>query len=46
MVNRDGLSVLVHPTTDNAVADHDTCSLWMGEPLPIDVEILRRHLGA
>ena len=46
MVNRSGLSVLVHPTTDDTVADHDTSPLWMGESLPIDVEILRRHLGA
>jgi DOPA 4,5-dioxygenase len=43
MVNRSGLSVLVHPTTDDAVADHDTSPLWMGESLPIDVELLRRH---
>ena len=46
MVNRSGLSVLVHPTTDDEVADHDTSPLWMGESLPIDVEFLRRHLGA
>ena len=45
MLNRSGLSVLVHPTTDDAVADHDTSSLWMGEALPIDVELLRRHFG-
>jgi DOPA 4,5-dioxygenase len=46
MVNRSGLSVFVHPTTDDTVADHDTSSLWMGESLPIDVELLRRHSGA
>jgi DOPA 4,5-dioxygenase len=46
MVNRGGLSVLVHPTTDDEVADHDTSPLWMGESLPIDVELLRRHAGA
>ena len=45
MVNRHGLSVFVHPTTDDAVADHDTSPLWMGESLPIDVEGLRRHFG-
>jgi aromatic ring-cleaving dioxygenase len=32
--------------TDDAVADHETRPLWMGESLPIDVEILRRHFGA
>jgi DOPA 4,5-dioxygenase len=46
MVNRSGLSVLVHPVTDDAVADHETRPFWMGESLPFDVEILRRHLGA
>ena len=46
MVNRNGLSVLVHPTTEDTVADHDTRPLWMGESLPIDVEFLRRHFGA
>jgi DOPA 4,5-dioxygenase len=46
MMNRTGLSVLVHPTTDNPVADHDTNPLWMGASLPIDVEFLRRHFGA
>lgn len=41
MANRSGLSVFVHPTMDDSVADHQTNSLWMGEPLPIDVEVLR-----
>ena len=44
MVNRADLSVLVHPITDDPVRDHDTSPLWMGEPLPIDVEFLRRHV--
>lgn len=41
MVHRSGLSVLVHPTTDDDVADHDTHPLWMGEALPIDVDFIR-----
>jgi DOPA 4,5-dioxygenase len=44
MVNRDGLSVLVHPMTDDPVADHETSPLWMGEPLALDIEFLRRHV--
>jgi DOPA 4,5-dioxygenase len=44
MVNRAGLSVLVHPVTDDEVADHETNPLWMGEPLPIDVELVRRYV--
>jgi DOPA 4,5-dioxygenase len=43
MVNRAGLSILVHPITDDPVADHDTSPLWMGEPLSVDVEFIRRH---
>lgn len=42
MVNRSRLSVFVHPTTDDSVADHQTNCLWMGEPLPVDVEVFRR----
>jgi DOPA 4,5-dioxygenase len=45
MLNRSGLSVLVHPTTDDEVADHETRPLWMGEVLAIDVELVRRHVG-
>ena len=44
MIHRSGLSVLVHPVTDDSVADHDTHPLWMGERLPIDVDVIRRHL--
>jgi DOPA 4,5-dioxygenase len=40
MVNRAGLSVLVHPITDDTVGDHDTRPLWMGQALSIDVESL------
>jgi DOPA 4,5-dioxygenase len=42
MVNRAGLSIFVHPTTDDPVADHDTNPLWMGDPLPIHIEFVRR----
>ena len=44
MLNRDGLSILVHPTTDDAVADHESNLLWMGESLPLDVEMVRRFV--
>ncbi len=42
MLNRDGLDVLVHPTTDDAVADHTRFALWLGTPLPLRLEPLRR----
>lgn len=43
MLNRSGLSVLVHPMTGDHVADHATNPLWMGQPLPIDLDFLRSH---
>jgi DOPA 4,5-dioxygenase len=43
MVNRGGLSVLVHPMTDDDVGDHDTRPMWMGEVVPLDIEFLRRY---
>jgi DOPA 4,5-dioxygenase len=45
MLNRAGLSILVHPRTGDDVADHDTLPLWLGDRLPIDVDFLRRHAG-
>ena len=42
MLNRDGLTVLVHPTTEDAVADHTRFALWLGTPLPLRLEPLRR----
>jgi DOPA 4,5-dioxygenase len=45
MLNRDGLSILVHPRTGDDAADHDTNPLWLGERLPIDIDLLRKHGG-
>lgn len=35
MLNRAGLTILIHPNTDNPRADHLTHAFWMGEILPI-----------
>jgi len=35
MLNRQGLTVLVHPNTRNPRRDHLVHALWMGEVLPI-----------
>jgi aromatic ring-cleaving dioxygenase len=43
MLNREGLDVLVHPLTDDSVADHTVFALWLGTPLPLRVEVLRRR---
>ena len=42
MLNREGLDVLVHPLTDDSVADHTQFALWLGVPQPLRVEVLRR----
>ena len=42
MLNRGGLSVLVHPQTEDAYDDHTIHALWLGTPLPLRVEGLRR----
>lgn len=35
MLNRKGLSVLVHPETGNDLDDHTNNHLWLGQPLYI-----------
>ncbi|MBV9860333.1 MAG: 4,5-dioxygenase [Alphaproteobacteria bacterium] len=42
MFNRQGLNVLVHPETGDAYADHTVYAAWLGSPLPLRVEVLRR----
>ena len=42
MLNRDGLNILVHPLTDDSVADHTRFAAWLGTPLPLRIEVLRR----
>jgi aromatic ring-cleaving dioxygenase len=42
MLNRAGLDILVHPLTKDSVADHTGFALWLGTPLPLRVEVLRR----
>lgn len=39
-LNRDGLTVLVHPETGRQKADHADHALWMGAVLPLDVSRL------
>jgi DOPA 4,5-dioxygenase len=41
MLNRAGLTVLVHPETGDAYADHTAHALWLGKPVGLDVEYLR-----
>ncbi len=46
MSSRDGLSILVHPLTGDPVAEHTEHALWLGDPLPLDVDCLLRQVDA
>jgi DOPA 4,5-dioxygenase len=39
-IEASGLHALVHPLTDDDLADHTTLALWIGEPLELDVRVL------
>lgn len=41
-LNRDGLSILVHPLTENAWNDHVVFGFWLGDRLPLDEDRLER----
>lgn len=43
MLHRDGLDVLIHPLTDDSVADHSSYAVWLGSPVPLKLDTLRRH---
>ena len=41
MLNRDGLSILLHPGTGDAYADHIDHAVWLGSVLPLRMNVLR-----
>ena len=43
MLNRAGLSVLVHPNTGDDYADHATLPLWMGKMLRLRLGMFRER---
>lgn len=45
MLNRHGLSVLVHPNTLAPRADHLEHALWLGSPLPVDAVPLDERIA-
>ena len=45
MLNRDGLTVLVHPQTGDDLADHSAHAAWLGAVLPLRLEVLRGAMG-
>ncbi|MEO8310762.1 MAG: DOPA 4,5-dioxygenase family protein [Caldimonas sp.] len=45
-LNRQGLSVLVHPNTLAPRADHLKHALWLGPPLPLRDDVLPESIAA
>lgn len=43
MLNRQGLTILVHPNTDRPRDDHVERPLWLGEKLAVKEEVLRNE---
>jgi len=43
MRRRAGLSILVHPYSDDQVADHTDRALWLGRPVRLRLGFLRRR---
>ncbi|HVE51014.1 MAG TPA: DOPA 4,5-dioxygenase family protein [Casimicrobiaceae bacterium] len=39
-IKASGLTALVHPLTDDDLADHTSLALWIGEPIPLDHSVL------
>jgi DOPA 4,5-dioxygenase len=42
MLNRQGLDVLVHPLAGNAYDDHTVFAMWLGDKLPLRLDVLKR----
>jgi DOPA 4,5-dioxygenase len=41
IIHREELNILDHPETGDDLADHTEHSLWLGEKLELNVEVLR-----
>ena len=42
MLNRDGLTVLLHPETGDDLTDHSAHAAWFGAVLPLRLEVFAR----
>jgi len=43
MLNRDGLTILLHPETGDAYTDHSVHAAWFGAVLPLRLEVFKRR---
>ena len=41
MFNRQGLDVLIHPLSDDEYDDHTANALWLGNLVPLKLEVLK-----
>ena len=46
MLNRQGLDVLVHPLTGNSYDDHSRYAVWLGNPVALKLDTMRRTYRA
>lgn len=42
MLNRNGLTIFTHAETGDMIRDHTEHTIWMGEMLPLNMDILQR----
>jgi len=40
LLRATGLTTLIHPLTDDDLADHTTLAQWLGDPIPLDESVL------
>ena len=45
MVHRAGLDILVHPLTEDAVEDHSSYAIWLGNPIELKLHTLPHGRG-
>jgi len=46
MLNRNELSILVHPMTGDAYLDHNRYALWLGAQQDLRLDVLKRFIAA
>jgi DOPA 4,5-dioxygenase len=45
MLNREGLTVLLHPDTGNSYRDHTAHAVWFGAVLPLRLDVFKTRQG-
>lgn len=43
MLNREGLTILLHPETGNDYLDHTAHGVWFGAALPLRLDVFEKH---